>query len=78
MFRKHPLPEEFPEFEAKIHDFKVGNEHFKRLFEEYDQVDHEIYRIESDAEPASDETTNRLRIRRLHLKDEIYKFLKEN
>jgi uncharacterized protein YdcH (DUF465 family) len=78
MFRKHPLTEEFPEFEAKIHDFKVENEHFKRLFEEYDQVDHEIYRIESDAAPASDETANRLRIKRLHLKDEMYKFLKEN
>jgi uncharacterized protein YdcH (DUF465 family) len=78
MFRKHPLTEEFPEFEVKIHDLKVENEHFKKLFEDYDQVDHEIYRIESDAEPASDETANRLRIKRLHLKDDIYKFLQEN
>ncbi|KPQ19093.1 MAG: hypothetical protein HLUCCX10_03820 [Algoriphagus marincola HL-49] len=78
MFKKHPLQEEFPEFEAKIHDLKMENEHFKKLFEEYDEVDHEIYRVESDAVPASDETANQLRIKRLHLKDEIYKFLKEN
>ena len=78
MIKKHPLTEEFPEFESKIHEMKVDNGHFKNLFEAYDEVDHEIYRIESDSEPASDEAANQLRIRRLHLKDEIYKFLKEN
>lgn len=78
MIKKHPLTDEFPEFETKIHDMKVDNEHFKKMFEEYDEVDHEIYRIESDAEPASDETANQLRIQRLRLKDEIYRFLKEN
>lgn len=77
MFKKHPLTDEFPEFEAKIHDLKVENEHFKKLFEAYDEVDHEIYRIESDAEPASDETANQLRITRLRLKDELYHMLKE-
>lgn len=78
MFRKHPLTEEFPEFEAKIHNLKVGNEHFKRLFDQYDEVDHEIYRIESDAAPASDERANQLRINRLRLKDELYHILQEN
>ena len=77
MFKKHPLTEEFPEFEAKIHEMKVENEHFKKLFDAYDEVDHEIYRIESDAEPASDETANQLRINRLRLKDELYHMLKE-
>lgn len=78
MFRKHPLTDEFPEFEGKIHDMKVENEHFKKLFDEYDEVDHEIYRIESDTEPASDETANQLRISRLRLKDELYHMLKES
>ena len=78
MFRKHPLTDEFPEFETKIHDLKVEDEHFKKLFDEYDEVDHEIYKIESDAEPASDETVNQLRINRLRLKDEIYLMLKDS
>jgi uncharacterized protein YdcH (DUF465 family) len=78
MFRKHPLTDEFPEFENKIHDLKMENEHFKKLFDEYDEVDHEIYRIESDAQPASDETANQLRIARLRLKDELYHMLKES
>ena len=43
MFKKHPLTEEFPEFAEKIHQLKTENEHFKKLFDEYDEVDHEIY-----------------------------------
>ena len=78
MYKKHPLTEEFPEFAEKIHTLKVDDEHFKKLYDEYDEVDHEIYRIESDAEPASDETANQLRISRLRLKDEIYQLLKES
>jgi uncharacterized protein len=77
MFRKHPLTDEFPEFAEKIHELKVENAHFSKLYDEYDEVDHEIYRIESDAEPASDETVNQLRISRLRLKDEIYSILRE-
>ncbi|MEZ4853910.1 YdcH family protein [Flavobacterium sp.] len=78
MIRKHSLTEAFPEFEEKINDLKVNNAHFKKLFEQYDELDHEVYRIESDAEPASDEVLNKLRMDRVHLKDEIYTFLKEN
>src|SRR5690606_23215788 len=37
-----------------------------------------VHRVESDTEPASDEAANQLRIKRLHLKDEIYKFLQDN
>ncbi|MFC3880650.1 YdcH family protein [Algoriphagus namhaensis] len=78
MIKKHNLIEAFPEFEEKIHSMKVDNTHFKKLYEHYDELDHEIYRIESDAEPASDETLNHKRSERVRLKDEIYNFLKEN
>ncbi len=78
MYRKHPLSEEFPEFEEKILLLKVENGHFKKLYDEYDELDHHIYRVESDVEPSTDEVANQLRIARLRLKDEIYRFLKEN
>ncbi|MDN3202650.1 YdcH family protein [Algoriphagus sediminis] len=78
MIKKHNLIHAFPEFEEKIHTLKNDNPHFKKLFEEYDELDHEIYRIESDAEPASDDTLNHKRSERVKLKDEIYRFLKEN
>lgn len=78
MIKKHQLTNDFPEFETKINDLKVNNAHFKKLFESYDELDHEIYRIESDAEPASDEALNNLRLERVKLKDEIYNFLQQN
>ncbi len=78
MIAKHSLTTEFPEFETKINELKVDNNHFKKLFNEFDELDHEIYRIESDSEPASDETLHDLRVKRVRLKDEIYAFLMNN
>lgn len=78
MLTKHQLTEEFPEFETKIHELKTTDNHFKNLFEEYDRLDHEIYRIESDTEPASDDTLNSLRMERVHIKDQIYNYLNKN
>jgi uncharacterized protein YdcH (DUF465 family) len=72
MIKKHPLIEEFPDHADRIHELKGKNNHFKNLFEKYDELDHEIYRIESDSEPASDDTLNQLRSERVRLKDELY------
>ena len=78
MITKHYLTQEFPEYETKISHLKTEDEHFKKLFHQFDELDHEIYRVESDAEPASDDALNDLRKKRVHLKDEIYQFLVNN
>lgn len=78
MITKHPLTFEFPEFTTKIHNLKIENTHFKKMFEEYDTLDHEIFKAESNAEPTSDEILNQMRIERVHLKDKIYDFLCSN
>jgi uncharacterized protein YdcH (DUF465 family) len=78
MIKKHNLAEAFPKFEEKIHTLKVEDTHFKNLFDKYDELDHEIYRIETDTEPASDDTLNELRVERVRLKDEIYHYLNKN
>lgn len=72
---KHDLHHEFPEFDAKIATLKVADAHFKRLSEAYDEANHAVYRIESGAEHASDETLNELRKQRLILKDELFAIL---
>ncbi|KIX19949.1 hypothetical protein SY27_15605 [Flavobacterium sp. 316] len=77
MITKHQLTVDFPEFETKIHELKISDNHFKKLFDDYDTLDHEIYRIESNTEPASDETLNTLRVERVHIKDEIYNYLNQ-
>ncbi|MEW5676109.1 YdcH family protein [Flavobacterium enshiense] len=78
MITRHILTEEFPEFAQKIHNLKTEDNHFKKLFQEFDDLDHEIYRIEADAEPASDDALNELRTKRVHLKDTIYSYLQQN
>lgn len=78
MIKKHQLAVDFPEFEEKIHTLKVEDNHFKDLFEKYDELDHEIYRIETDTEPASDDTLNHLRVERVRIKDDIYNYLNNN
>jgi uncharacterized protein len=73
---KHSLIHDFPEQKQKIHDLKLGNPHFRNLFEEYHAVDHEIHRIESGAEKTVDKVLNDLRLKRVHLKDQLVSFWK--
>lgn len=74
---KHDLHHEFPEFDQKIHELKVSDNHFKRLFDDYHEINNEIHRIETGAEATTDETLNQLRLKRVHLKDELYAILLE-
>ncbi|MCB1513284.1 MAG: YdcH family protein [Hyphomicrobiaceae bacterium] len=73
----HEIPEEFPEFKDKIHDLKVSNAHFARLFDEYHQINREVHRIEAAGVNTSDEEFENLKLVRLRLKDEIYHMLHE-
>ncbi len=67
----HELHEEFPEAVDKLHALKLSDHHFARLSERYHEINREIHRIETNVEPASDETLEDLKKQRLHLKDEI-------
>lgn len=73
----HSLVKEFPEMREKIHDLKMSDTHFARLFGEYDAVEHEVHRIESGAEAASNERLEDLKKERLNLKDELFSILKK-
>ena len=74
---KHDLIHEFPEHRDTIHDLKVTDKHFARLFEEYHEVDHEVHRIEMGVENTSDEYLESRKKRRLYLKDELYRMIKQ-
>ena len=73
----HSLVSEFPEMRERIHRMKTSDNHFARLFAEYDTVEHEVHRIESGAEAASDDRLEALKKQRLHLKDELFGLLKK-
>jgi uncharacterized protein YdcH (DUF465 family) len=71
----HDLVHELPEYREKIHEMKLGNAHFARLFDEYNEVEHEVRRIEQELETPSDDYTEELKKRRLALKDELFQML---
>ncbi len=73
---KHDLLHEFPEHRERIHDLKLSDNHFARLFKEYHEVNDDVHRIESGAENTSDEYLENLKKQRLSLKDQLYEMLK--
>lgn len=74
---KHDLVHEFPEYREKIHQLKMSDHHFARLFAEYHEIDHEVYRLEQGAETVAADYLEGRKKQRLHLKDQIYQSLVE-
>ncbi|MGD8526850.1 MAG: YdcH family protein [Thioalkalispiraceae bacterium] len=73
---KHDLIHELPEYRERIHELKISDTHFAKLFREYHEVDHEIHRIEEGIETPSDDYTEELKKKRLHMKDELLTMIK--
>ena len=67
----HELQDEFPDETVLIARLTKANYLFRRLASQYDEINRQIYRIESEEEPTTDEVLERLKKRRLKLKDQI-------
>jgi uncharacterized protein len=74
---KHDLVHELPEHRETIHQLKVHNSHFARLFDEYHEVDHEVHRIETGIENTSDDYLEERKKVRLYLKDELFQMIQQ-
>lgn len=72
---RHDLLHEFPEYQEKIHQMKVEDDHFRELFDEYDELEHEVHRINIGVDVVTDEYTHVLKTRMLFIKDEIFSML---
>lgn len=75
---RHDLLHEFPEHQEKIHQLKIDNPHFRELFDEYHELEHEIHRINTGVEIATDEYLHSLKAKLLFMKDELYSMLENN
>lgn len=73
----HSLANEFPELKERIHEMKMKDAHFAKLFGEYDQVEHEVHNIESGVKNVADDVLEALKKKRLHLKDQLFSMLKK-
>lgn len=74
---RHDLLHEFPDFQEKIHSLKINNNHFRKLFDQYHELEHEIHRINSSNESKSDEYVHKLKAKMLFIKDAIFSYLNQ-
>lgn len=74
----HSLAAELPEFKDQIHNLKMNDNHFRNLHEKYNDVEHEIHRIEVGAENTSDDYLHERKKQRLLLKDELLAIIKKH
>ena len=72
----HDLHHEFPEFNDKIHELKVHDRHFRKLFDEYHELTNLIEKMENEVTPVSTKVEEDAKLRRVLLKDAMYDMLK--
>ncbi len=68
----HDLLHELPEYAEAIHNLKLSNQHFARLFDEYHTLTNRVEEIEAKDSPIADLTLEDMKKLRLKLKDELY------
>ena len=71
----HDIAHEFPEFLDKMRVLKSTDAHFAKLFNAYDEGNHQIKKHETGGAAISEEALEVLKKKRLNLKDQIYQRL---
>ncbi|MGD1926403.1 MAG: YdcH family protein [Paracoccaceae bacterium] len=71
----HELAEEFPDKVDAMHALKESDAHFRKLFDEYHDVNRAIHRAETNVEPTDQFNEENMRKQRMRLKDEIARML---
>lgn len=71
----HDLIHEFPQLKELIHQLKISNNHFRRLFDEYHELTTEVEKMENEVVAATTEREEAAKKKRLQLKDELYNML---
>ena len=71
----HDLVHEFPELRDRIHELKISDSHFRKLFEEYHELTSNVEKMETEAMATATHVEEEAKVHRVHLKDELYKML---
>lgn len=74
---KHSFLAEFPNHHHTIRHLKMHNNHFAKLFDEYNTLDHEVYDIESGNKATADEYLEQRKVRRVQLKDQLFALVQQ-
>ncbi|BDX02329.1 MAG: YdcH family protein [Marinomonas sp.] len=72
----HTLINEFPEFKDDIHQLKMDDAHFRKLYDEYNHLTKAVEKIEQEIVPAATFEEEKLKKQRLQLKDTLQGYIK--
>lgn len=72
----HSLVNEFPEFKDDIHQLKMDDAHFKKLYDEYHHLTKEVEKMEQEIIPSTTLEEEKLKKQRLQLKDTLQGYIK--
>ncbi|WP_111639693.1 YdcH family protein [Marinomonas shanghaiensis] len=72
----HSLVNEFPEFKDDIHQLKMDDAHFKKLYDEYNHLTKEVEKMEQEIIPSTTMEEEKLKKQRLQLKDTLRGYIK--
>ena len=73
----HTLQEDFPQQLEQLHALKISNTHFAKLLEEYDALNDQVHRAETNVDTLESLAETELRKKRAAVKDEIARMLSE-
>lgn len=73
----HTLANDLPEFKHEIHQLKMTNAHFKKLFDEYHELTRHIENMENEVTLATTNEEETAKHRRVYLKDELASMLRK-
>lgn len=73
----HDIDHEFPEAHEKLAAMSAADPDFAHLVQRHDTLDNEIREYEECGTPVADETIEKMKLERTHLKDQIYARLRE-
>lgn len=73
---RHDLLHELPEYQDRIHQLKIDNAHFRKVFDEYHELEHEIHRINTGVEVVTEEHLHHQKANLLFMKDELVSIIK--
>ena len=72
----HDLVHELPEHKERIHQLKMSDKYFVQLYDEYNELDQQILRMEEGYETPSDDVIEEMKKKRLFLKDQLVEMIK--
>jgi len=65
------------EYKDEIHELKIENAHFAKIFEQHNEIDKKVEHAEMGDTPMTDRELENLKKEKLLLKDEAYKMIME-